>query len=986
MKLKHISNGMVLFAWILFANNSFSQINLVSNGFESGDTWTISNGTPTLNELTGSTDTPANSRIRSGSKSWLINNTTETIEFSSQTVTGETGVKAIVHLSSTSASSVNGADNGDYVRIWANVNGTGFPTDPDIELTGTSNAKWDYNANLTATTVAGTSISTTAPQGGTNANNYATLVITIPDGSTSVALKIEAKNDDQNEFWNIDDVTLSANNTSPTVGFASTTSTETEMTSTFTSANIPIKVVNYDGNQIDIDVNVTGGTAESGDYTFTSPTSLSFTANETKNITFDVHDDVDSENETLIFTITETSSVTGLVISQATHTVTIADDDLPSLIITEVTDPADELEARFVEIYNNGTTAIDLATSQIHFVKQVNAGSSHPTIALTGTMQPNTVYIIGNSANVNTHYGFASDIDFSATNGNGDDAYFLYFGGDKDSGTLLDAYGVLGIDGTGEAWEYANTRAYRTNPKTVLPNATWTASEWTVEVDPKNMADMTPGALENEFRYDDNWKPRDVYANITASDDILILSNITLTDAITAKNFDVNASIDATISSGKSLIVSGTSTGNITYNLDITDTNWHLVSSPVVGEQYNNAWISANSIASGTGNNRGIAPYNNSMAQPWEYFQANTNITTTFVAGIGYAALRTTTGIYSFTGTFPTSDISPAITQSTSNWNLLGNPYPSYIDIAEFITANTSNFPEAFQAVYVWNGTSPTTGNYNSLTTGHIHPGQGFFINSNVGSTAASITEAMQSHQTEVTFYRTSTTNPSIKLILSDDTHSKNTQIHYLEDTTKGLDPGFDLGMFNGTSSNLKVYTHLVEDNQGIAFGTQALPNSDLEAMVIPIGVKAAAGKEITFSVEALNLPTDLKVFLEDKEANIFTRLDEVNSEYQITINEALDGVGRFYLHTATSALTVNDTTLSTIYMYKSDISTLKIVSLPQGNTTVKLSNVFGKELISTSFNVNGVKYISLPKLAAGVYIVEVQTAAGKLNRKIILE
>ncbi|MGB1284523.1 MAG: hypothetical protein ACPG44_08665, partial [Polaribacter sp.] len=285
MKLKNIFSRMVLFACVLFANKSFSQITLASNGFEGGDTWTISSGTPTLNGLTGSTDTPANSRIKSGSKSWFVSNTTETIEFSSQTITGNTGVKATVYLSSTSASGSNGADGSDYIKVWADVNGTGFPTDADIELTGTSNAKWDYNANLTATTVAGTSISTTAPQGGTNANNYATLVITIPDGATSVALKIEAKNNSEDEFWNIDDITLSANSTSPTVGFDSTTSTETEMPSTFTSANIPITAINYDGNQIDIDVNVTGGTAESGDYTFTSPTSLSFTANETKNIT-----------------------------------------------------------------------------------------------------------------------------------------------------------------------------------------------------------------------------------------------------------------------------------------------------------------------------------------------------------------------------------------------------------------------------------------------------------------------------------------------------------------------------------------------------------------------------------------------------------------------------------------------------------------------------------------------------------------------------
>ena len=48
------------------------------------------------------------------------------------------------------------------------------------------------------------------------------------------------------------------------------------------------------------------------------------------NITVEINDDADTDNETIIFTITETSSVTGLVISQATHTLTIVDNEAPA--------------------------------------------------------------------------------------------------------------------------------------------------------------------------------------------------------------------------------------------------------------------------------------------------------------------------------------------------------------------------------------------------------------------------------------------------------------------------------------------------------------------------------------------------------------------------------------------------------------------------------------------------------------------------------
>ena len=42
--------------------------------------------------------------------------------------------------------------------------------------------------------------------------------------------------------------------------------------------------------------------------------------------------------------------------------------------------------------------------------------------------------------------------------------------------------------------------------------------------------------------------------------------------------------------------------------------------------------------------------------------------------------------------------------------------------------------------------------------------------------------------------------------------------------------------------------------------------------------------------------------------------------------------------------------------------------------------------MMQTSFDANGVKDISLPKLATGVYFAEVQTETGKVSKKIILE
>ena len=48
--------------------------------------------------------------------------------------------------------------------------------------------------------------------------------------------------------------------------------------------------------------------------------------------------------------------------------------------------------------------------------------------------------------------------------------------------------------------------------------------------------------------------------------------------------------------------------------------------------------------------------------------------------------------------------------------------------------------------------------------------------------------------------------------------------------------------------------------------------------------------------------------------------------------------------------------------------------------------SVTGKEVMHTRFASHGNKEITLPSLAKGVYVVQLTTEAGSINKKIILE
>ncbi|PQJ78732.1 T9SS type A sorting domain-containing protein [Polaribacter porphyrae] len=448
------------------------------------------------------------------------------------------------------------------------------------------------------------------------------------------------------------------------------------------------------------------------------------------------------------------------------------------------------------------------------------------------------------------------------------------------------------------------------------------------------------------------------------------------------------------LESGASLITNSTFAGTMTYRTNVNDMNWHLLSSPVEGEGYNTAWVDDNLIDNTTdsGTNVGIATYINTTDSDGDWTYVTDGASGTFNTAQGYSIKRDAIGSdIAFAGTIKVDGASPTITANDigganeNRWTLIGNPFPSYINVSDLLglAANATALEDSREAIYVWDNNKAGGAGYSAITTGFIHPGQGFFVNSNVASTSLAINQDMLEHQSGITFYKNNTT--SINLTLSQDKKISSTEINYLADKTTGLDPRFDIGTFNGVASSFSIYTHLISDDKGVNFMKQALP-IDFENQIIPIGIKADSGLEITFTAEALNLPSGIKVFLEDRETNTFTRLDEANSEYKVTLNNALDGIGRFYMHAKSSALSTSTTNLDNVSFYTTNKSTLRVTGLSQGRSNIKLFTILGKQVLNTNFNSNGVHDVALPQLSTGVYIVQLESEKGKLNKKIVLE
>lgn len=174
-----------------------------------------------------------------------------------------------------------------------------------------------------------------------------------------------------------------------------------------------------------------------------------------------------------------------------------------TLIISEIVDgtlPGGQ--PKFVELTNTGMSSVDLSAFSIG---NFNNGSTDlgggASTVLAGSLAAGDSFVIayegepdmGTSVFEDT-YGFAPDL-FIGPFINGDDVVALFDGpatGDGSDASIVDVYGVIGVDGTDEVWEYTDGFSVRM-PTVVAPSSTFMESEWTF-----GGVDSLQGADESE--------------------------------------------------------------------------------------------------------------------------------------------------------------------------------------------------------------------------------------------------------------------------------------------------------------------------------------------------------------------------------------------------------------------------------------------------------------------------------------------------------
>jgi len=161
------------------------------------------------------------------------------------------------------------------------------------------------------------------------------------------------------------------------------------------------------------------------------------------------------------------------------------------LLITEVVDGTlVGGQPKWVELSNTDAAGTyDL--TQYSFGNFNNGGTTlggGAATVLAGTLDAGDSYIVSYEADNGpggsmffSVYGFDPDFYMGGGFVNGDDVLALFLGaavGDGTNATLVDVYGVIGVDGTGTNWEYEDGYSYRCGD--AANNGTFDVADWFV--------------------------------------------------------------------------------------------------------------------------------------------------------------------------------------------------------------------------------------------------------------------------------------------------------------------------------------------------------------------------------------------------------------------------------------------------------------------------------------------------------------------------
>ena len=529
-----------------------------------------------------------------------------------------------------------------------------------------------------------------------------------------------------------------------------------------------------------------------------------------------------------------------------------------------------------------------------------------------------------------------------------------------------------------------------------------------------NWGDITTwqSSPDNSTWYDVNAIPTSSASSIN----ILLGHQVNITANVTSPTLTINSGAKLTLNSGYTLGVTGnftinsnptTGTGtfvDLTPNGGLTVTGTTTVNQSLQAASALRTWYITPPVVA-----TAQAPVTPTPALSIiKYFDETQNTgnasdnwvpTTSMVAKKGYQVVPSSGNDISFTGTLNNGDQNITLTSRTgtenyAGFNLIGNPYPSYLDWS-LVTANSANtalmrsttmwyrtkkLNQSSQLVYqFWTVNGDGVSSPNGASS-KIPPMQAFWVRANAGGGTLALTNAMRSHApaSDLLLKAPSlknTANTLVRLQVNNGTNTDEAVLYVSANASNGMDVYDAPKMSNNDGSIPEIYT-TVGTEQMVINAMNTLP------LDTPIGLGFVPGNASLFSLSAneiSNLPAGVKLILKDNVTTTETDLTDGTSSYQFS--PAVTSSDRFSVIFRSAGAVTNFATQqdNSMIVYCNAPQQLAIIcnDKTQVGSTLSVYNAIGQKLLSQQLT--GTTTQITGKFTPGVYMVKVNNTTKKV-------
>ena len=565
-----------------------------------------------------------------------------------------------------------------------------------------------------------------------------------------------------------------------------------------------------------------------------------------------------------------------------------------------------------------------------------------PIIAVTPTVTLNAIPSGAVSA--------GTSVTFNPTPANGGTPSYAYYVNGSLVTTLSGAYSFAPAN---------NDEVYviMTSDLSCVTSATATSGTITMTVTPV-------GPITSTFTGTGNWTDVARWNNGIPGtiDNAVISGNLTITGAATVASLTVENG--ASILGNDLLTVTGLTQAKRT----ITPNAWHLMSSSANGAKansfYNNNLPPVYlQMFNNNGTWAGITDGNYVLTNGKGYstWADNGVATATFNGSLNYGAITIpvlmNTGLYGGWG-----------------FNLLGNPYPSAIDLDVLYSTNTQS-----SSFYTWNQANGQYSTYNAQTqigqlgaTNIIPANQGFFVN----VAAAGNYTFMDAYRTHsITPLAKSTPANILRLNVQGNNLGDEAVITFNSNATNLYDFKYDSRKLMGSGDAPQMYTVANGEKLSINSLSELIPNTSAS---VPMNLEVGTDGNYTITASELNSFTvNTTVYLIDSKTNQTINMSQ-NPVYNFTANTG-DNANRFtVLFAATSGINSNNADNLVIFSHNNDVFVTN-----KGNETIReiqIMNALGQQVVKTGTE----SRISL-NVETGYYFVKVITSGKTYTQKVFI-